>query len=176
MRTRKYWSRARLCLGLVVVSLAAVGGCRSGPAPDRSNDAPETRKELGAIGRLRQGFINAVNSHTLDGWLASSVSDGIVMMPPDQPTIVTREDVRGWLKAFLEQHAVEDLSLTSSTDLAGGWAFERGVYMVKFGRKDAGSPSLQRGKYVVIWQRPSDGSWKAAYVIWNRDGASVKDR
>jgi len=161
---------------LCVASLAAVGGCRSGAGPPNSTDASETRKELGAISRLRQGFINAVNSRTLDGWLASSVSDGIVMMPPDQPTIVTREDVRGWLKAFLEQHAVEDLSLTSSTDIAGEWAFERGVYMVRFGRKDAGSPSLQRGKYVVIWQKHPDGSRKAAYAIWNRDGASAKDR
>jgi len=157
---------------LVVASLALVGRCKWRAEPTPSADAPETRRELGVMSGVRKEFIDAVNSHTLDRWLGTFVCDGIVMMPPDQPTIVTRDDVRGWLNAFLREHEVEDLALTSSTDIAGDWAFERGVYMAKFGRKAAGSPVLQRGKYVVIWQKLRDTSWKVAYVIWNRDRAS----
>ena len=56
---------------------------------------------------------------------------------------------------------------------AADWAFERGGYRITLTPK-AGGPSLnEAGKYITIYQRQANASWKMARDIWNSDAAMV---
>jgi ketosteroid isomerase-like protein len=59
------------------------------------------------------------------------------------------------------------LSTVEVTEL-GDTAYEVGSYTMKL--QPAGAAVVNdNGKYVVIWNRQGDGSWKLAVDIWNSD-------
>ena len=51
----------------------------------------------------------------------------------------------------------------------GDWAFERGRYEITLAPKAGDAPMDDTGKYITIYQRQSNGSWKIARDIWNSD-------
>lgn len=59
------------------------------------------------------------------------------------------------------------LSTVEVTEL-GDTAYEVGAYTMKL-RPPGADVMNDSGKYVVIWQRQGDGSWKLAVDIWNSD-------
>ena len=49
------------------------------------------------------------------------------------------------------------------------WAFERSTYQLLVQPREPGNPVEDHGKFVVLWHRQSDGSWKMARDIDNSD-------
>jgi len=47
------------------------------------------------------------------------------------------------------------------------WAFERGTYTITLTPKTGGDPIRDVGKYITLYQRQADGSWRMARDIWN---------
>jgi uncharacterized protein (TIGR02246 family) len=57
---------------------------------------------------------------------------------------------------------------------ASDMAYEYGTY--DFGTKDKKGKIIdEKGKYVVVWKKQADGSWKAAVDIDNRDAAPAPE-
>jgi ketosteroid isomerase-like protein len=51
----------------------------------------------------------------------------------------------------------------------GDVAYARGSYSMKIAVPGAPAPVDEKGKYVEIWRRQADGSWKLARDIFNSD-------
>ncbi|MCY3775297.1 MAG: hypothetical protein OXH11_04895 [Candidatus Aminicenantes bacterium] len=133
-------------------------GPRSGPGEDRAQ-----------LGRMRSAFIRAMNEGGVEEWIRSHLDAGVAVMPPEQPTISSRQEVAVWARRFLQEHRIHDFAFTGSKTVTGDWAFENGVYLLESSPSAGGEKQSRRGKAIFIWRRGTDG-WKGTLVSFNFDG------
>ena len=136
----------------------------SGPGP-----SPGLKKDLAQLGRMRSAFIRAMNEGGVEEWIRSHLDPGVAVMPPGRPTISSRQEVATWVRGFLKENRIHDFAFTGSRTVAGDWAFENGVYLLKSSPAAGGEKQGQRGKLIFIWKRGPEG-WKGALVSFNMDG------
>jgi len=90
-------------------------------------------------------------------------------MPPHFSANVGKQAIRAWSGGFLDLFGCQFSLAVDEVRVAAHWAFERGRYTITLAPK-AGGPSMdEAGKYITIYQRQADGSWKMARDIWNSD-------
>jgi ketosteroid isomerase-like protein len=88
-------------------------------------------------------------------------------LPPGDPA-KTGEELRGWLRAFLQEVTVEGLKYdTQEVVVAVGLAYHWYEFSWKLTPKAGGEPTLGQGKGIHILRRGPDGYWKLAREIWN---------
>jgi len=57
---------------------------------------------------------------------------------------------------------------TTHADVAGALGYTAGTYEDSFKGPD-GKAVVGKGKYVCVWRKQSDGTWKAVHDLWNTD-------
>jgi uncharacterized protein (TIGR02246 family) len=122
---------------------------------------------LEALDSLRKAHVAALNDGDADAWVACFTADA-VQMPPNSPSNVGTESIRGWSGGMLATFDAEFSLSPDEVQLAGEeWAFERGGYTITLTPKAGGDAIQDVGKYITLYQRQSDGSWLMARDIWN---------
>ena len=149
-----------------IMTLVAVAGCSS-PAPAPATSNPEADRQ--AIAQLRDREIALFGKGNIDEVLAV-FTDDLVLMPPNEPVRVGKQEARSWLEQTYKQFKI-DGTYNSSSDLtvAGDWAFERMTFTLKLTRAGGGAAVQDVGKAVHVYRRQADGTWKIAQDIWNSD-------
>jgi uncharacterized protein (TIGR02246 family) len=108
--------------------------------------------------------------------MASYADDAIVMMPNEEASR-GREGVRKVFRDMLSQMTVKDFKVTTDDVMVGGdLAVETGKY--EWTLQPKANPNAKevkdKGKFVTVWQRQSDGSWKIVRDIINSDLPAAK--
>lgn len=98
--------------------------------------------------------------------LDSIYSEDAAILPPDSPIIRGRENIKQfWSKLILEGGLSEAPLNTVEAELLGDAACEVGTAQLTFqGQNGTSQISV---KYIVVWKRDADGSWKWHRDIWN---------
>lgn len=127
--------------------------------------SPSHEEDVAAITRATRDW--AVAFQAGDVARASSfVTSGGVLVPPNEPVVSGREAIEAWARRLYENVTIDRVvSTTDSVRVAGDWAVSRGSWAIDL--TVAGTPAVDTTRYVVIWERQPDGSWKTAYDIWN---------
>jgi ketosteroid isomerase-like protein len=100
----------------------------------------------------------------------SFYGDGAILLGNKAPSVQDRDAIR---KEFQEMlgHTTGNFSFTNtSVEVAksGDLAWEHGVY--EFNTTDKkGKPVVETGKYLTVWKKQSDGTWKAVADMDNTD-------
>ena len=98
-------------------------------------------------------------------------NDAVVMMT-GQPAWRGKADISKQGAGFLEAVKLSDIKFTTSNvDIAGDYAIETGNYELTATEKGK-KPVPDKGKYVVVWKKQGDGSWKVYRDVSNSDGAA----
>ncbi len=96
------------------------------------------------------------------GCAAVYTGDGKVLAP-DTPMITGREAIQGYWQAILDM-GVKGVSLrTLDLQEMGDTAVERGAATLDI-QTEGGETVHAEAKFVVVWKRQADGSWK-----WDTD-------
>jgi ketosteroid isomerase-like protein len=90
-------------------------------------------------------------------------------MSPNTPAVVGKEAIRSRLQPYFNQFTLRLTASPEEFEVAGDWAFERGTYASTSTPKAGGEPTEDKGKYLAIWKRQPDGSWKRHRGILNSD-------
>ena len=152
---------------LYLSCLAFVGFCAcSQPAAQMSDTraADET-----AIRSASADWSKAAHDKDLDKSTAVFADDGIAMYPK-MPALRGKDDIRKGWQQMLAAPGPGLSFATSGVEVArsGDIAWEHGTY--EFATADAkGKVSTEKGKYVTVWKKQPDGSWKVAADIDNPD-------
>jgi len=87
-------------------------------------------------------------------------------VPPNEPLVSGADAIEAWARGLFGQVNFERVASTVDTVLvAEDWAVSRGQWAVTLSAVDTTVTDTSR--YVVIWERQADGSWKVAHDIWN---------
>ena len=100
----------------------------------------------------------------------SYYAEGAVVMPPNAPSAKTRETIRSTWKELLTSPGAAISWKATKVEVAksGDLAYVSGTYEETM--TDASGKSVQdHGKYVEVWEKQADGTWKVVADIWNSD-------
>jgi len=151
----------RISVLIVVVFTIVFGGC----APE-SAEQIDLEAERVAILEIWPQYSSALNSDDIDSWMSLWTEDG-VQMPPDEPALSGRDQIRARNKAVLDQFSFDISINNEEVNVAGDWAFARGTYSATLTPKEGSETIPIAGKYMTIFQKQSDGSWKIHRDIFN---------
>jgi ketosteroid isomerase-like protein len=98
----------------------------------------------------------------------SYYSEDAVVMPPNAPSATTKEAIRKIWKDLLTDANISWKTKKVEVAQSGDLAFSSGTYEVTL-NDPTGTPVNDRGKYLEVWKKQSDGSWKCVADAWNSD-------
>jgi len=142
--------------------LVALAACSPGTQPAATNTpAPPTvdRQAVddSAIHAADTAWLNGISAKDTARVMTLYANDAVTL-PPGAPLLTGKDAMR---KSWAAQMAMSGFALTFrpiKTVAAGDLAYEIGDYQFN-GRKN-GQATNMKGKYVVVWGRQPDGSWK----------------
>jgi uncharacterized protein (TIGR02246 family) len=146
------------CLALVLIA----SGCGQ-QAPKDTRAADES-----AIRALDAQWSKAAAAKDVDATV-SYYSDDASLLSPNSPIASDKQSIRAAWTSLLGP----DTSLAwqvNKVDVArsGDLAYVVGVYQMTM--KDLqGKPATDRGKFVEVWKKQTDGNWKTVADIFNSD-------
>ena len=115
-----------------------------------------------AVRRIAEKFLAAYNSADLET-LCGLLTEGTVLMPPNEPPVTGIEEVRLRFDAFFQGFTFTIKFFPQQTDLLGDLAFERGSYEAfALLKEERGAPRGGFGEYLLLFERQKDGAWKIA--------------
>ena len=98
----------------------------------------------------------------------SFYSDDAVVMPPNAPRATTKEAIRTIWKDLLTDASISWKTKEVEVAQSGDLAFSSGTYEVTL-NDPTGTPVKDRGKYLEVWKKQADGTWKCVMDMWNSD-------
>ena len=98
--------------------------------------------------------------------LAALYTEDATLLPPNSEAIRGRQGIEAFFKAGMQMGISEATLETVDVEYLGDVAYEVGAYTMKI-EPEGGQAETDRGNYVVVWKRESDGPWKLAVDMWN---------
>ncbi len=126
----------------------------------------EQRSNADALLKLETEFMKAAAEHGSQGYMAYYSQDA-VELPNGADALHGKQDIAKTM-GFLDQ---KDNHLTwtpVSADISasGDLGYTFGTY--EFRSKDIdGKPTVEYGKYITVWRKQKDGTWKVAVDMGN---------
>jgi uncharacterized protein (TIGR02246 family) len=152
-----------VCLALV----ALTAGCSNPPpAPP-----PDTRPaDLQAVKEVEAAWIKAMAAKDADKF-ASYLAEDACGLYPGAGILNGKEAIKA---AFAPYFADPNFSLTFESTRAmaskgGDMVYSQGTYTITMTNPKTKKPMTDKGKYLTIYTKQADGSWKAVADTYNSD-------
>jgi ketosteroid isomerase-like protein len=146
----------RASAGILLLAFAALGGCKSAPAP-------LTDADRAAAQRMDSAYSAAVAAGDTAGMMANYAPDAMVM-PSDMPMARGTDQIRQLWKGMTS--VKESLQLTQETaDGAGDFMYTSGRY--HYQELPAETGASEDGKYLEVFRRGADGKWLIVAESWS---------
>jgi uncharacterized protein (TIGR02246 family) len=145
--------------GLLVGAVCLLAGCSS--IDTRASD-------VRAIEKLETDWAATIKAKDLDKWVTFYAEDGSVLIP-NAPPVTGRDNIRAMLAPVLRDPNYAYAFHAGTIEASGDLAYSRGVYEATRTDRKTHEPVTDQGKYVTVYKRQSDGSWKAIQDIASSD-------
>jgi len=149
-------------VGFILLLLAFLPGCQNQATADK-------RADEAALKSLDEEWSKTVGSRDVEKMTSYYADDAIVMLP-NIPTLTGKEAIRNLWKSMLDSATFSGgwkatkVEVARSADLAyisGDYEFTE--------QDDGGKPITDKGKYVAVWRKQADGSWRCVADMFNSD-------
>jgi ketosteroid isomerase-like protein len=171
--SKKKGSKAGVWVGLCLVVLAAAGGIYW----QKSHSTPAVvavpeQQPATAVKAADAQWSKSAQARDLAGVLSYYSSDAVVL-PANQEMLMNKGDItKAWTAMLDPGNTISWTSMYTEASKSGEMVYDVGSYtMVTQVKK--GKPVTDHGKYLAVWKKQADGSWKAVADTWNSD-APVK--
>jgi uncharacterized protein (TIGR02246 family) len=155
------WSMSALRMCPMMALLFAA--CSSTPTPPAQPAAAvDTRAaDEAAIRAADAAWTKAAEAKDIAGTTAP-YADNAVLMAPGSPIGTGKDAItKGWTGMMADKNFALSFGPTKVEVSKGGdMAYELGDYSLTLSDKK-GKPQTSKAKYVVVWGKQADGSWKA---------------
>jgi len=148
-----------LALRLAPLALAVLlSGCTQAPPPA----PPDTRAaDEQAIRDSESAWVKEFAAKDLDKIIAHYADDGTVLLS-NAPTMSGKDAIRAGMKeAIADPNFVLDLrTVKVEVSNGGGLAYSQGTYSYKGTDTKTKKITAETGRYVEVYKKQPDGSWK----------------
>jgi len=150
-------------------SILTVGGALGILASTSCAPSADTTAIARTLTQLDDDWSKAAATRNVDS-VASFYAADAIAYPPNEPIAIGQAAAKKVWAAYL---ADSTFSISWKTEHAGAsrsadLGFTTGSYEDSFTGPD-GKRVAEKGKYVCIWAKQADGSWKAIHDAWNSD-------
>lgn len=126
------------------------------------------KSDIRAIKKIHEIAAQAVRDGDVATYIELFTEDGIYLWP-GAPAIVGRDSLRAWFEKRFSEYSTELEKTIEEIEILGDWAFERGSEVSNIRNRSTDEVQVVRGKFINIFRKQSDGSWKIARRIRNLD-------
>ena len=147
------------CCGLALLAL----GCGQQSAPDTRADDEE------AIRDADIAWSKVAAAKQLDAVVAYYGADASILYP-NQPIVTGKEAIRRVWEQMLQSpgFSLSFQPVKVEAARSGDLGYSQGTYELTM-NDPKGNPVRDHGKYVEVWKKQADGSWKVVADIFNSD-------
>jgi ketosteroid isomerase-like protein len=145
----------------ILLLLALSTACQS--AATRDTGAAD---ETGLI-KLDADWSNAVAAKDVEKTM-SYYADDALMMPPNIPTLTGKQSIRTLWKSLLEAPGFAGGWKATKVDVSEDLSYVTGTYEITE-TDDSGKAMTDKGKYLKVWKKQPDGSWKCVADMFSSD-------
>ncbi len=156
----------------IVISLAAllalaVSGCA--PQVDVEAEAAAIREATDVE------WLEAGQAKDLDRWVSFHTDDAS-LLPPNAPIVTGKEAIRAFVSKLISTPGWAASWQTTKIEVSrsGDLAYSYGPQETTVNDAE-GNPVTDQQKWVAVWKKQPDGSWKCAVLILNSDGPAASE-
>jgi uncharacterized protein (TIGR02246 family) len=150
------------CLALA----ALTAGCSNAPAPP-----PDTRAaDLQAVKDVEAAWLKDTAAKDADKWASYFAEDGSALYP-GAATVNGKEAIKAAMAPYFADPNFS-LSFESTRAMAskgGDMVYSQGTYTMTMTNPKTKKPMTDKGKYLTVFTKQADGSWKAVADTFNSD-------
>lgn len=149
---------------LVLAALLMIWSC----SPSFDVDPQAARVEIMEADRA---FAESTADQGLDGWVETFAEDG-AMFPAGGPVVRGKDAIRALMAPAFEDDGFSLLWEPTEADVSasGDLGYTTGRFERTVTDPD-GAPATTIGKYITIWKKQPDGTWKVVADIGTPDDA-----
>ncbi len=159
---KKHWGMTVIA-GCGLALLALNCDQQQKPAPDaRAADEAAIRQADVAWSKLAEAKqMDAHNEYFLED---------AVLLAPNEAMVAGKEAIRNMMGAMFAMpgFAVKWQPTKVEAARSGDFGYSLGTYELSM-NDPKGRPMADRGKYLTVWKKQADGSWKVAVDMFNSD-------
>ncbi len=133
---------------LLLVMLPTTPGC-----------SPDTAREKELLLATDAAFCTTAVAKGVPEAFLLYMTDDAVLLPMNDHPIAGREAIHRHLSAGGGSGSLTWTPLRADVSMAGDLGYTYGTYMLR-GTDSTGAPIERYGKYVTIWKKQTDGTWK----------------
>jgi uncharacterized protein (TIGR02246 family) len=161
--------RCRSVVLLYVLSVAAALAACSSPSSQSGQPADTRAADADAIRAADAEWGKAMQAKDVDKSISFYAEDAI-LLGDKAPAMTGRENIRKEFQTMLSQPSGTVAFTNAGVEVArsGDIAWDYGTYKYA-GIDKSGKPMSVTGKYLTVWKKQSDGTWKAVGDMDNRD-------
>jgi uncharacterized protein (TIGR02246 family) len=130
---------------------------------------PLSAEDVAAIKALSDEFDVSLNAGDVEKLVSLNYAEDAVRMPPNVPMSKGKAAILAWFKKEAEQYTLQIDNVPEDVQVDGDLAFMRGTFTGTVTPKAGGEPVQVKGKWMAVYKRQVDGSWKCICDIYNSD-------
>jgi len=147
----------------VVVLLSLLPACKSAGDTRAADEA--------TLRNLDAEWSKAAGAKDLEKTVSCYTDDKLIL-PPNIPSIQGKQGARTMWGGMFSVPGFGGGWKATRVEVSGDLGWVTGTY--ELSETDAsGKPMVDRGKYLEVWRRQADGSWKCVADMFNTDLSSV---
>jgi uncharacterized protein (TIGR02246 family) len=149
---------------LLIGCLLALAGCSGSATPD-THDA-----DVQALKNAEAAWVKDAATKDVEKF-ASHYNDDASVLMPNAPVINGKDAIRGAFKPMLEDPNFALTFEATRVDVAksGELGYTQGAYSMTMSDPKTKQPMTDKGKYVTVFKKQADGSWKAVSDMISSD-------
>jgi ketosteroid isomerase-like protein len=154
-------AKSKFAIAATTLAMLLASGCAETPKDTRAADEATIR----ALDAQWSKSASAKDVAATVGYYAPGAS----VLAPNAPIASDSADIRaGWTAMLSPDSSLSWQANTVDVARSSDLAYVQGIYQMT--TQDAtGNPSIDRGKFVEVWKKQPDNSWKVVSDIFNSD-------
>jgi uncharacterized protein (TIGR02246 family) len=128
--------------------------------------AGTTEADVEAITAVFAEFDAAATAGDADRILALYAGD-VASMPPNSAPRIGTDAMQASMEEFIDQYTSELTSRVEEVEVSGDMAYALVSWEQSMTPKAEGDATHEQGKWIVVFKRQPDGSWKCWREMWS---------